>query len=225
MGSEMCIRDRLILQQQRAQTGLSPSGEANHVPASSPVQSPSPEADHPPWRTGFSQRTTRLKEHAKLDFTTMGVDGEDIVYNEDFAVIAEQCKRVLEKEDKHGREFPIDRIFNCQDLIPSLVPPHYFDTCAGHNIHIFRGIWLSRDVLPIADEVLQSYEEHDRTCKAGEHYRAAFVCRTGDHRSVAVANGLQTQFAKPLCTVTHRNLTNGKWMKHFCGGRCQFCDD
>ena len=75
---------------------------------------------------------------------------------------------------------------------------HYFETCTGHNFHICKGIWLSRGVLPIADEVRQSYEEHDRTCKAGEDYRAAFVCQTGDHRSFAVAIGLQSQFAPSL---------------------------
>ena len=222
--ASMAMAKQLLLKQQLAQTALSPSGEANHVPASSAGRSDSPKADHPPRTTGFGQATTRHKEHAKLEFTTIGLEGEDIAYNEDFAVIAEQCKRVLDDADHLRRKIPIDRIFNCQDLIPTVVPPHYFKTCTGHNIHIFKSIWLSRDVLPIADEVLQSYKEHDSNCKGSEDYRAAFVCQTGDHRSVAVAMGLQTQFESPLCSVQHRNFENGKWKKRFCGGSCECCE-
>ena len=74
-------------------------------------------------------------------------------------------------------------------------------------------------------KVFQSYTKHDRTCKYGEDYRAAFVCKTGDERSVAVAIGLQSVFATDFgidCTVRHLNDENKRWSR-MCHGRCDLC--
>ena len=74
-------------------------------------------------------------------------------------------------------------------------------------------------------KVFQSYTKHDRTCKYGEDYRAAFVCKTGNERSVAVATGLQSLFATDFnadCKVRHLNDENKRWST-LCHGCCSLC--
>ena len=153
----------------------------------------------------------------------MGLYGQKITYNEDFTVIAKQCKEVL--EESLGGEFPIDRIFNCQNLLPGMDWPDHLDCPTGYNNVIFTSIWVAPGITELAMKVFQSYTKHDRTCKYGEDYRAAFVCKTGDERSVAVAIGLQSVFATDFgidCTVTHLNDENKKWSR-MCHGRCDLC--
>ena len=73
--------------------------------------------------------------------------------------------------------------------------------------------------------VVESCMEHNRIREAGDNYRAALVCRGGNHRSVATSLGLQTYFErlyKVKVDVEHRSQETGCWKK-FCGQRCYNC--
>ena len=88
-------------------------------------------------------------------------------------------------------DIPVHDVFNCLDLKVN-VPKHHFWRCTGRNAKIFQIVWYHKNIRPLVRKVLRSYDEHNKNRSAGENYRAAFICKSGNHRSVAVATGLQT---------------------------------
>ena len=163
-------------------------------------------------------------EPATIDLYTIGFDSEGVKYNADYNVLAQRCHEMMKK--KLHLDIPVHDVFNCLDLKGN-VPKHHLWRCTGRNAKIFQSVWYHKNIRPLVRKVLRSYDEHNKNRNAGENYRAAFFCKSGNHRSVAVATGLQTMLIgmgyNVLVRMRHLSKEKGDW-KRFCSRQtCPFC--
>ena len=153
----------------------------------------------PPWKqTPFNPRihlksTTQAGNYqhvpANINLYTIGFDSGEAFYDSNDYAVKYGCQQVL--KDKLSCSIPMDRIFDCSHL-NGYAAKRQFENCTGSNYEIFQMVWHQPGIRALVQKVLRSYDQHNKTRIAGENYSAAFFCKSGNHRSVAVATGLQT---------------------------------
>ncbi len=188
----------------------------------------------PPWKQKRLNPPTDLKSTAQagyyqfvpanINLYTIGFDSGEAFYDSNDDAVKYGCQQVL--KDKLSCSIPMDRIFDCSHL-NGYAAKRQFENCTGSNYEIFQMVWHQPGIRALVQKVLRSYDQHNKTRNAGENYSAAFFCKSGNHRSVAVATGLKTLLMKRSdmqVSVRHLNQEDGGWDR-FCGGTCRFCCD
>ena len=152
----------------------------------------------------------------------MGWVSEGIPYTPDKAI---SLAKVHDKLQEAGHNIPKARVFNCTPLKDRKVPYEHFKTCTGRNYVIFKAVWEHEGIGDIVNRFYKEYNEFNNTRAPGEEFHAAFYCKSGCHRSVATALGLQAWLLNTHqnidVTIDHREAEQHRL--RFCNGECRFC--
>ena len=215
----------IILKQQR--TGIYPCPGAAVVPIEAhwsqrlPLNLPYNPNSH------LKTKTTagRVNHHeASVSILVMGLGSEGIRYSRDTKITVANVHKKLSKD---GHTIPKAHIFNCVPLKDRKVDHKHFQTCTGRNYEIFKAVWQHDGIGDIVKRFYKEYNEFNNTRAPGEEFHAAFVDKSGCHRSVATALGLQFWLLNkhPLIDVTIDHKEAEQHRLRFCNGACRFCSD
>ena len=130
-----------------------------------------------------------------------------------------------------GYDFvPANRILNTLNTKGDGLDEH-IQICNGYNWYILESVWKTLAAIVVTKNMFWDYLGFRKVARPGQVFAAAFFCRSGNHRSVAMCHLVKCVFLDMLrnsgsddvsVIQWDRSKEKGHWDK-FCGERCEHC--